>query len=162
INYNDPDGQFLGFLGGFADVLGKILGFVKSIPPLPSPLGGSGSGFQSTGSWQTDADRQRNLALLLSVVAAAQGKNPEHYVKYLQLEKDCIMMNNPATGGPTRNRTYQAIGEDNSPIGATIQESVTTANGRLATGIIGDPASISRTGVFNDQLGLSFLQTGTA
>lgn len=31
INYTDPDGEFLGFVGGFFNKLGKILGFVQAV-----------------------------------------------------------------------------------------------------------------------------------
>jgi hypothetical protein len=69
-------------------------------------------------------------------------------------------MQNPRTGVPSRDRTYRAIDEEGNAIGATITERVLSPSGDLAS--VDNPVSSQGGGVFEDQVGLGFLQKGQA
>jgi hypothetical protein len=136
---------------------------LDSTPPdpggfLPSPEG--------TGPWNTADQRNKNIALLqnlaaAAVAAAASSATSYDYVAYLQLTYDCVQVNNRNTGGPTRDRGYQAYNENGGPIVATISERVLSTSGGLST-ITLDPTSSSTTGLFKDAVGLNIFQVGTA
>jgi hypothetical protein len=102
-------------------------------------------------------------AMAAAAISEAVSSTPSYrYVVYLQVEKDCVTLNNPKTGGPTRDRTYQAYDQFGDPIVATITERVLAATGGLST-LTDSPTSSSSTGRFSDQVGLlnSSLQVGT-
>jgi hypothetical protein len=112
--------------------------------------------------------RDWNVALLQAIAAAAvvnaasaaAAGQSYNYVAYLLLTDDCVTMSNPKTGAPSRDRTYQAYGNNGQPIGAAISERVLTGAGGLSS-VTSNPTSSSNTGTFEDQMGLSFLQSGS-
>jgi RHS repeat-associated protein len=133
--------------------------------------GGGGSSFvephgpEGTGPWMTVGQRNWNVALLEALAAMAvhdvATSTPSYdYVAYLKVTSDCITMDNPKTGAPSRDRTYQAYDGSGQPIGATITERVLDMSGGLST-VTGNGGS-STTGVYNDQMGLNVFQSGTA
>jgi hypothetical protein len=102
---------------------------------------------------------------------AAECASPNQTVAYappvvtdLQITSDCWLSMNPLTGTPSRDQQFTAFSGTTSLAGSNIviTESVTTSpGGSLATGIALDPATSETGGVFNDQKGLGFNQTGT-
>jgi RHS repeat-associated protein len=83
-------------------------------------------------------------------------------VTRLVVTSDCWMAKNPKTGAPSRNTTFTAFSGGTELLGSNIKirETVTHADGSLATDVIGDPNSTGSNGRFNDQKGLSLFQKG--
>ncbi|MBI4473448.1 MAG: RHS repeat-associated core domain-containing protein, partial [Acidobacteria bacterium] len=120
INYNDPDGQFLGFVGGFFNKLGKILGFVQSLPPIPI------GSFQSTRNIGVDPkwrdNPQQQIALLLAAILANTESEQDRRYPHLKVTMDCYVKGaEPGSPGgnlfgPRRHREYEVVDQSGRPM----------------------------------------------
>ena len=134
--------------------------------PGRGPGGGGGAssfvsnkGPDGTGPWTTDSERAANIAILIAIQNAILKKLTTSQPRvHLVLTNDCILTKDPRTGKPSRNRTYEALDQNNDEINALITERVLTGSGGLYTGVL-NPTS-SNSGTFSDGVGLGMFQTG--
>jgi RHS repeat-associated protein len=149
INYNDPDGRFLGFIGSFGNWVGRVLGFVQAVAPLAAS---AANGFQST---QVKPDKNWELNRLALIAAwgaaiAAQENEPGQPYK-LVVESDCYLKGGSASvgglfnPGVARRRTYAVEDIKGNLIrGVTVQETnhvygtngLNSGNAYFSTGVL--------------------------